>query len=276
MRRVRNFMVIGLLLMASACADTGQVKSLPDNPENRTAAAERYLKAMPPKDMLQGLATRVAPNLPEKDRTAFVEVMNSADLEKAASRITMEGLVKNFTVGELNAMTAFYGSPEGQSAAKKFGPYMAGIMPQIQQEVKKAMDEKQKLEPKGQPEAGPRANRLPAGSPPRQRHASPNCQAGCTRHRLPRRLLYQPHQRYRKNRQARNKPSGTREPWPERQARVNLFPRPPADARGPCLAPAPGARPKASDALNSSPDVNHLISRQGLFLTLTENLSPLP
>ena len=163
MRRVRNFMVIGLVLMASACADTGQVKSLPDNPENRTAAAERYMKAMPPKDMLQGLATRVAPNLPEKDRTAFVEVMNSADLETAASRITMEGLVKNFTVGELNAMTAFYGSPEGQSASKKFGPYMMGIMPQIQQEVKKAMEEKQKQQGSiGQPEpAAPKAPKEP-------------------------------------------------------------------------------------------------------------------
>jgi len=158
-------MVMGLILMASACADTGQVKSLPDNPENRTAAAERYLKAMPPKEMLQGLATRIAPNLPEKDRAAFVEVMNSADLEKAASRITMEGLVKNFTVGELTAMTTFYGSPDGQSASKKFGPYMAGIMPQIQQEVKKAMDEKQKSEPKGQPEAGAPPAAKP-GAPP--------------------------------------------------------------------------------------------------------------
>jgi hypothetical protein len=161
-------MVIGVLLMASACADTGQVKSLPDNPENRTAAADRYMKAMPPKEMLQGLATRVAPNLPEKDRAAFVEVMGGADLEKAASRITMEGLVKNFTVGELNAMTAFYGSPEGQSAAKKFGPYMAGVMPQIQQEIKKAMDEKQKLEPKGQPEAG-----APPAAPPTAKPAAP-------------------------------------------------------------------------------------------------------
>lgn len=168
MRRVRNFMVIGLLLMASACADTGQVKSLPDNPENRTAAAERYLKSMPPKEMLQGLAARVGPNLPEKERQAFSEVMSSADLEKAVSRITMEGLVKNFTVGELNAMTDFYGSPEGQSAAKKFGPYMTGIMPQIQQEVKKAMDEKQKLEPKGQPEAG-----APPAVPPAAKPAAP-------------------------------------------------------------------------------------------------------
>jgi hypothetical protein len=169
MRRVRNFMVIGLLLMASACADTGQVKSLPDNPENRTAAAERYMKAMPPKEMLQGLATRVTMNLPEKDRAAFVEVMGSADLEKAASRITMEGLVKNFTVGELNAMTAFYGSPEGQSAAKKFGPYMAGVMPQIQQEIKKAMDEKKKQPgPQCPPEAG-----APPAAPPGAKPAPP-------------------------------------------------------------------------------------------------------
>lgn len=177
MRRVRNLLVMGLVLMASACADTGQVKSLPDTPENRTAAAERYLKAMPPKDMLQGLAARVAPNLPEKDRAAFVEVMKSPDLEKAASRITMEGLVKNFTVGELNAMTAFYGSPEGQSASKKFGPYMMGIMPQIQQEVKKAMDEKlKKPESKGQPEAAaPKA--APAPLAPK---ASPAPQAPAT------------------------------------------------------------------------------------------------
>jgi hypothetical protein len=176
MRRVRNFVVIGLLLMASACADTGQIKSLPDNPENRTAAAERYLKAMPPKEMLHGMATKIAPNLPEKDRQAFVEVMNSADLEKAASRITKEGLVKNFTVGELDAMTAFYGSPEGQSASKKFGTYMMGVMPQIQQEVKKAMDEKQKLEPKGQPEAGaPPAAKpgVPPAAPPVAKPAAP-------------------------------------------------------------------------------------------------------
>jgi hypothetical protein len=139
-------LVIGLLLLASACADTGQVKSLPDNPENRAAAAERYMKAMPAKEMLQSLAARIAPNLPEKDRSAFVEVMKSPDLEKTASRISKEALVKNFTVGELDAMTAFYGSPDGQSASKKFGTHMMGIMPQIQQEVKKAMDEKQKAQ----------------------------------------------------------------------------------------------------------------------------------
>jgi hypothetical protein len=168
MRRARNFLVIGLLLLASACTDTGQVKSLPDNPENRAAAADRYMKAMPAKDMLQSLAARIAPNLPEKDRAAFTEVMNSPDLEKTVSRITKEALVKNFTVGELDAMTAFYGSPEGQSASKKFGTHMMGIMPQIQQEVKKAVDEKQKAQcppgagaPKAPPAPGAPASPAP-------------------------------------------------------------------------------------------------------------------
>jgi hypothetical protein len=148
--------------MVSACSDTGQVKSLPDNPENRVAAAKRYMEAMPPKDMLQGLASRIAQNMPEKDRKAFFEVMSSADLEKATSRIMEEGLAKNFSVGELTAMAAFYGSPEGKSASKKFGPYMTGIMPQIQQEIKKAMDEKQKQQgAKDQPEAAPKASPAP-------------------------------------------------------------------------------------------------------------------
>jgi hypothetical protein len=175
MRRVRNFMVFGLILMASACADTGQVKSLPDNPENRTAAAKRYLETMPPKEMLQTLSSRAAPNLPEKDRNTFVEVMNSPEIENAASRICMEALVKNFTVGELDAMATFYGSPDGKSAAKKFGPYMMGIMPQIQQEVKKAVDEKQKQqESKGQPEAvAPKAPPAPKALPAPKEPAAP-------------------------------------------------------------------------------------------------------
>lgn len=184
MRRLRNFMIVGLALIVWACSDTGQVKSLPDNPENRIAAAKKSLEAMPPKELLQGMATRFAPNLPEKDRQPFLEVMGSADLEKAATRIMEEGLAKNFTVGELNAMTAFYGSPEGKSAAKKFGPYMAGVMPQIQQEVKKAMDEKQKLEPKGQPEAvdpkapaAPKAPVAPKASPAPQAAPTPQAPA---------------------------------------------------------------------------------------------------
>jgi hypothetical protein len=156
MTRVKYLIVILVIVITSACSDTRQdqsAKSLPDNQENRTVVAKRYLEVMPPKEMLQGVASRVAPNLPEKDRKLFMDVMNSQDLEKAAYRITLDALVKYFTVDEINAMVAFYGSPLGKSAYKKFSLYMAEVMPQIQQEVKKAIEEAQKQQtPKGQPE----------------------------------------------------------------------------------------------------------------------------
>ena len=160
MARVRYCLVILLIVMVSACSDPGKgqsSKSLPDNQENRLVVAKRFLEIMPPKEMLHGMATRVVQNLPEKDRKAFLEVMGSKNMEEASNRIMLNALVKNFTVGELNAMVAFYGSPEGQSAYKKFASYMGEMMPQIQQEVKKEMTEAQKQQeplepqpPKGQ------------------------------------------------------------------------------------------------------------------------------
>jgi len=49
-----------------------------------------------------------------------------------------ESMVKNFTADELKALADFYGSPVGKSAMKKFGAYMADVMPSIQAEVEKA------------------------------------------------------------------------------------------------------------------------------------------
>jgi uncharacterized protein len=155
MASVRYCLVILLIVMMSACSESGKgpaSSTLPDNPENRLVVAKRFLDIMPPKEMLQGMANRVVPNLPENDRKVFLEVMGSKDIEEAANRITLNALAKNFTVGELNAMVAFYGSPDGKSASKKFGPYMGEIMPQIQQEIKKAVEVAQKQQVPQEPE----------------------------------------------------------------------------------------------------------------------------
>jgi hypothetical protein len=156
MTSVRYLLVLVLVVLASACSDKRQdqsAKALPDNPENRTVVAKRYLEVMPPKEMLHEVANRVAPTLPEKNRKIFMDVMNSTGIEQTADRITLDGLVKYFTVDDLNAMVAFYGSPAGKSAYKKFSPYMGEIMPQIQQEVKKAVVEAQKQQEPKEPQA---------------------------------------------------------------------------------------------------------------------------
>ncbi len=164
---IRYLLVILVMVMASACSDTPQsAKSLPDTPENRTVVAKQYLEIMKPKDMLQSVAGRVVPRLPEQDRKTFTDVMNGPAIEKAAYRITLDGLVKHFTLGELKAMLAFYGSPDGLSAAKKYGPFMGEIMPQIQAEVKKAIGEAEKQQEPQKPAApGPQPGPPPAKGP---------------------------------------------------------------------------------------------------------------
>lgn len=140
MKGVRWFLAILLVVIISACSEGRQNKSLPDNPENRTLVAKRYLEIMPPQDLLQSIAGKVVLTMQEKDRKLFLEVMNNPEVEKAVYRISLDGLVKHFTVDELNAMVAFYGSPEGRSFHKKFTPYMEEIMPRIQQLVKVSIE----------------------------------------------------------------------------------------------------------------------------------------
>ncbi|MCX5893402.1 MAG: DUF2059 domain-containing protein, partial [Deltaproteobacteria bacterium] len=83
-------------------------------------------------------------------------------------------LVKHFTVTELKAMSAFYGSPEGRAIHKKFGDYMADVMPEVNKEVLAALqkvnqEQEGSKEPQGQmkpaePKA-PQAQTKPAAPP---------------------------------------------------------------------------------------------------------------
>jgi hypothetical protein len=165
MANVRYGLLIVLMVMIAACSNAGpekMSKSLPDNQENRVVVAKRFLEIMPPKEMLQGVAKRVGPRLPEKDQKVFLEVMNSKNIEQRAYQIALDNLTKTFTVGELKAMVDFYGSPDGQCAFKKFGPYMSAVLPQIQQEVKTAVLAAEKpAEPKEAPK--PTGQAQPAG-----------------------------------------------------------------------------------------------------------------
>ena len=60
-------------------------------------------------------------------------------LDMESLRKTMvEAMVQHFTADELTALADFYGSPIGKSAMKKFGPYMAEVMPKFQADLMKA------------------------------------------------------------------------------------------------------------------------------------------
>ena len=98
-------------------------------------AAKRYAAVMPIEEMVRDSAQIMAQSISEKDREKFVEIMSNDFEIKELERATLDSMVKHFTVRELDALTKFYGSPEGQSVKKKFCEYMADIMPLIEKEM---------------------------------------------------------------------------------------------------------------------------------------------
>ena len=102
------------------------------------AAAGRYLDAVPMKDMMRDMVTESAKNLPENVRPSFVQFMTKTIRADVMERTALASMAQHFTDKELNALADFYGSQEGRSAMKKFGAYMADVMPVIQQEMLRA------------------------------------------------------------------------------------------------------------------------------------------
>jgi len=109
-----------------------------DTPANRRAAAERYLKVAPMGAMMDDTIEETARSLPADRRAAFVAFMKHAVRVDVVRRAALKSMVRHFTADELDAMAAFYGSPEGRSALKKFGAYMSDMAPVIQQEMLRA------------------------------------------------------------------------------------------------------------------------------------------
>ena len=139
---MRTVVLVCLWALAyPAAAQTKPAASVADTPANRLAAAKRYLKAVPPMQMVQASVDQLAARLPEDRREEFrkalAQVLQSGRIEK----ITLDAMTKHFTVREIDALEAFYGSPEGRSINKKFSTYMADVMPSIQQELSKVLGE---------------------------------------------------------------------------------------------------------------------------------------
>jgi len=116
----------------------GQAWALEDTPANREQQAARYLNATPPKEMMADMAEQMAKNLPQEQRDSFKTLLiKHLDID-ALTKAIKDAMVKNFTADELKALADFYGSPVGKSAMKKFGTYMADVMPSLQAEIMKA------------------------------------------------------------------------------------------------------------------------------------------
>ena len=65
-------------------------------------------------------------------------MMNSVLDAKRLRQFYFRQMTATFTTAELDALTEFYGSAEGQSIMLKFPKFISVVMPVIQQEVLRA------------------------------------------------------------------------------------------------------------------------------------------
>lgn len=112
-----------------------------DSTADREAAADRYLRAVPMAKMLDDTFSELSKQLPPDQRAQFLQKIRVAVRADALEQIARTSMIKTFTAEELNALADFYGSKHGASAMQKFGIYMAQVMPAIQAEVQRGLQQ---------------------------------------------------------------------------------------------------------------------------------------
>ncbi|OHA90504.1 MAG: hypothetical protein A2665_02765 [Candidatus Zambryskibacteria bacterium RIFCSPHIGHO2_01_FULL_46_30] len=135
------FVLSGMVVVFLAMASSAYSQGVPDTLENRRIAAEQYLAAVPPAEIIADGIRELAALRPEGQRDEAVRLMRALVRPDRMRLIMMEAMLKRFTAQELDALAGFYGSEVGRSIVKKFGVYMADIQPHIQAEFARVLRE---------------------------------------------------------------------------------------------------------------------------------------
>jgi hypothetical protein len=131
MRRLALALLVASVL-ACATHPPPDARPIEDTTQNRAAEADRYLSAMPPRDMMIDLVQKMSVQMPVEERQLFIDLMTKhLDLDKFTS-IIRDILVKNYTAEELQALANFYDSPIGRSAMKKAGQMWVDAWPRME------------------------------------------------------------------------------------------------------------------------------------------------
>lgn len=117
-----------------------------DDLQARLEAARAYESATPVAKMMDDMIAEIKKNPAIAGDSEILGIMYDAFDQDALRENVIQSMAKHFTVAELNALSEFYSTPEGQSILKKMAPYMSDVMPLIQAEVFKGIAAVQKAQ----------------------------------------------------------------------------------------------------------------------------------
>jgi uncharacterized protein len=97
----------------------GLPTSVRAQPTEHEAAAQRYISAMSIRRLLTPLVADYVSTVPAQGRLQVAnEIFRSLEVDQVKKAVTA-ALIQTYTVQELDAMTAFFGSPLGKSILDK-------------------------------------------------------------------------------------------------------------------------------------------------------------
>ena len=130
-----RFALFSILFLTSSFA------AAQDNVETRGAAVDRYFRAAPVEKVLDDAFLELSKQIPQDQRAQFLSQIRTVVRADTLERIARESMIETFTADELNALADFYGSKNGSSAMLKFGSYLAQVMPAVQAEVARSLEQ---------------------------------------------------------------------------------------------------------------------------------------
>ena len=142
--RTARRIVLLILLPVCLSAAPAAAGDLPDTPESRVAAAKTYLELVPVERMAENVARNIMLIIPEDRRELFRKGVSEGLAQAGIEDLMVKIVAKHFSTSEIDAMTEFYGSPEGKAIERKLPGYTADIslhvIPIIRQSVTEVME----------------------------------------------------------------------------------------------------------------------------------------
>lgn len=114
-----------------------------DTLEARTKVANEYFKIISMKKMMADMAKEISKQLPAEQRASFEDLLINRVRIQYLEDEAKKSLTKHLTLKELELFVEFISRPEGKSAMDKMKYYMADLMPVIQNEMRRAIQEMQ-------------------------------------------------------------------------------------------------------------------------------------
>jgi len=107
--------------------------------EQRTALAEKMHVIRPLDLQIERSIGQLAERYPPDVRAKFVRKMNEVFNKEEIEKVSVKAMAETFSVTELEAMVAYYGSDEGQSAQEKMIVYQSLVQPELRRKIDQAL-----------------------------------------------------------------------------------------------------------------------------------------